>query len=127
MTQALDWIDDAGKVGSELRELIREAHAAIKDLHRAINEAHAAMADMPTHIRKHVDETIGEQVAAGLEGYKTSLNAAIDAAGARVDRRFDTLTALMLGEDPENRRRGRPSIPQIINAYRTLEDFLEAP
>lgn len=94
----------------ELRAATREAHEAMKDMRGLIRE----MATVEERLRETAAtvfaERIEEQVAAGLAQYSESISTAIDNATEAVDRRFDTIASIMLGEDPATVRKGLPSI-----------------
>jgi hypothetical protein len=101
----------------ELRELITQGHALIKDLTRLLREARAARDDLPKAVTEAATEKIGEAVDAGLAEYKAALGTAIDDATATVFRRFDTLAAICLGEDPKSVRTGVTSVPDLLRDY----------
>jgi hypothetical protein len=94
-----------------LRELIPEAHRAIKDLRATLKEFRKLEAGLP----REVEAELGRIVAEGLSDYETKLEAAIATGTKAVQRRFDLLGALLLGEDPETVANAEHSIPELVD------------
>lgn len=93
-----------------LRDAIGDAHRALKDLkaeRKAVADERAAVQklidSMPDRAAQAVTEAMGEAIKAGLEGYEHAIKHAIDAAQAAVDKRFDKLASIMLGEDKSSK------------------------
>jgi hypothetical protein len=101
----------------ELRELLTEGHGLIKDLTRLLREARQVRDTLPAAVTEAAAEKIGTAVDAGLAEYKAALATAIDEATATVFKRFDTLTAICLGEDPKSVRTGVTSVPDLLRDY----------
>jgi Lon protease-like protein len=97
--KSIDWIADAERAGAELKEAVRQAHEAIRDLKSLMKEWKALQAEIPKEARKEFDALVNTVVVQGLADYRESLQAAIKRADAAVERRFDKLTSIMLGED----------------------------
>lgn len=96
-----------------LRAATREAHEAIQDLRAATREARAVLAEIEQAAARTVDERMGEQVQRGLAEYTDAVSRAIDDASQAVYHRFDTMADILLGETDAERRRGKPSIPDL--------------
>lgn len=97
----------------ELRELLAEGHGLIKDLTRLLREARQARDSLPGAVIAKIDDA----VATGLKEYQDVLGKAIDEATAATYRRFDTLTAICLGQDPHSVRTGVTSVPDLLRDY----------
>lgn len=110
MTDPIDRLAEAEALGTRLIGAIHEARIVTRDLRTATREAR----DMLASVRAAVDDRLNAEVAAGLERYAASLSAAIEKATAAVDRRFEMLTDIMLGEDAKSRRLGLPSIAELL-------------
>jgi hypothetical protein len=85
-----------------LTQRIREAHETLKDLkaeRRVAATERAAVQRLIDSIPDEVESAIGEQIRAGLVKYHESISVKIDAAQEAVNRRFDTLASIMLGEE----------------------------
>lgn len=102
-----------------LREVVREAHAAIKDMTRVLREMRDVRAEIEAAAAKAFGDHMQEQVAAGLAEYRASIDAAIESATTAVYARFDTIADLMLGESAAQRRKGET--PLIEHAQRIAE------
>jgi len=100
----------ADRTAEELRELIREGHALLKDM-RAERRAIEQLLD---GIPARVDARIEERVKAGLEELGEQTKAAMDASVAKVGREFDRLEAILLGTDPASRRQGKPPLEELF-------------
>lgn len=101
-----DAITKAEQATAALRDVVREAHGLlqdVKDERRALAAERAAVQQLLDGIQDRaanaVSDAMGEAIKAGLEGYDKALQYAIDKATARIDRRFDTLASIMLGEE----------------------------
>jgi hypothetical protein len=101
----------------ELRGLLTEGHGLVKDLTRLLREARQARDDLPAAITQAAGEKLGAAVDTGLAEYKGALGKAIENATDAVFKRFDTLTAICLGEDPKSVRTGVTSVPDLLRDY----------
>ena len=97
----------------ELRELITQGHALIKDLTRLLREARKARDELSEAVTARLDGA----VKTGLDEYGAALAEAIEKATDATMRRFDTLTAICLGEDPKSVRTGVTSVPDLLRDY----------
>lgn len=99
VTEALKKITSAEE---DLRALIREAHEAIKGLKQAKRDIEATW----KQVEDDVTKIIAQHVADGLKGYDTAMQSAIKTSEAAMNKRFDDLTDILLGEDA--RAKGLP-------------------
>jgi len=99
---------------AELRAATREANEVLKDLHRVVAEGKILVKGIDAAAEVAVLTRMEPVVKEGLQQYAGALKQAIEDATAAVDRRFDQLADIMLGEDKTARRRGKPSIPELI-------------
>ena len=95
---------------ADLRAAIREAHEAMQGLRDLIREWRALKAELEAASAQVFTDRMEAAVQEGLDSYAESIGKAIDDATAAVDRRFDTIASIMLGEDPATVRKGLPSI-----------------
>jgi LPS O-antigen subunit length determinant protein (WzzB/FepE family) len=97
-----------------LREATREAHAALKDLKGAIKEGRELVAAIDKMAQIAVEDRLKPVVEKGLEDFGKNLRQAIDVATDSVYERFDKIADLLTGEDKTSKRRGQPSIPELV-------------
>lgn len=110
MADPIDRLAEAEALGTRLIEAIHEARIVTRDLRAATKEAK----DMLASVRSAVNDRIDSEVTAGLERYAEALGDAIAKATLAVDRRFQTLTDIMLGEDAKSRRLGEPTLRELL-------------
>jgi hypothetical protein len=103
------------EVLQDLRAVVREAHEAIQDLRTAIREARELRERFLA--APELAEQLGERVKEGLDEYGKVLQEAIKVAEQAMYNRFDVLTAICLGEDPESIRTGVTSMPQLLREF----------
>jgi hypothetical protein len=103
------------EVLQNLRAATREAHEAIRDLNAAMKSARELRDEFLNS--DAVLEKLGNLVKAGLDEYDEVLKQAIKVAEKAMYNRFDVLTAICLGEDPESVKTGVTSIPQLLREY----------
>jgi len=124
---------DAATAADELRELVRDAHAATKDLRQALRESQAYV---DGQIKDQIEHAMGEEVRAGLAEYRTLVNRKIADAEDAVQQRFGRMIAAVLGEDKElpmeemlRRIRGRQQLleTRLTAAAKILEQRLNDP
>lgn len=65
-------------------------------------------------IGERVEESIGEQIKAGLERYNDEIKRQIDIAQAAVNKRFEMLASIMLGED----RKSEETLTEAVRRWR---------
>jgi hypothetical protein len=103
------------EVLQDIRAATREAHEATRDLNAAMKAARELRDEFLNS--DEVLEKLGTLVKAGLDEYDETLQHAIRVAEKAMYNRFDVLTAICLGEDPESVRTGVTSIPQLLREY----------
>jgi hypothetical protein len=108
---------------AELKELIQEAHTAIKDLRQAVREALQIQATIRNSTADDVHDVLEAAVAKGLEEFLEAQQAAIKDAERRVFNRFDRVMDTLLGEDKETKRKGEPSIPELFQMKNRAEAY----
>ena len=106
-------LEEAERLGTRLIEAIHEARVVTKDLRSAIAEARTVQRELQGQVAEIVDKEISTEVAKGLDEYKESLTKAIEKAEASVQKRFDDLADILLGEDAKTKRQGKASIPEL--------------
>jgi hypothetical protein len=103
------------EVLQELRAVVREAHEAIRDLNSAMKSARELRDEFINS--DAILEKLGTLVKDGLDEYDETLQQAIKVAEKAMYNRFDVLTAICLGEDPESVKTGVTSVPQLLREY----------
>ncbi|MFI6274288.1 hypothetical protein [Streptomyces sp. NPDC050988] len=106
--------EELQKIRDELREEIREARGTLKDLRREIKTARELVPLL-------TDELFEAEVKKQVDALGTATEAAMDQAVKRVFAKFDQLQAVATGEDRHSRRRGQPSIPDLLRARVGIE------
>jgi phage shock protein A len=104
--QALPDVAQYEKIIEQLRDAAREARGVLGDLKRERREVEALIADATTQANKTLDAFVLAQVTALGDRTKR----AIDQAEAGVYKRFDKLTALLMGEENND---PRPSLEDL--------------
>ena len=64
-----------------------------------------------------LDARLGELTGAALASYDKGIKDAIDKATEAVWNRFDTITMIAMGEDPQSVREGRKTIPDLLREF----------
>ncbi|WP_333771001.1 hypothetical protein [Streptomyces sp. IBSBF 2435] len=105
---------DLEQLRDQLRAEIREARETLKDLRREIRDAR-------TLVPLLTDELFEAEVKKQVGELGRVTEKAMDDAVARVFAKFDKVQALLMGEDPHSRRRGRPSIPDLLAGARQVD------
>jgi len=118
VTERLDTLAEAERIGTMIREAVRDGHALLRDLKAATKEARAAVAEVERRMAVVVDDRISQVVMEGLGEYKAELAKAIASADKRVADRFDQLAAIYLGEDPKSRREGLATLAELAERRR---------
>lgn len=112
----------------DLKDTIAEAHGVIKDMGRerqevqelrdeakaALDEAKAVLGSASVVAGALVAEEIQTAVAKGMKEYNDALCTAIDLATHKVYKRFDTLAALLMGEDQPDKE----SLTVLVRKWR---------
>lgn len=106
--------EDLQKTLDELRAEIREAHGVLKDLRGEIRTARELVPLL-------TDELFAAEVKKQVDALGTATDKAMDAAVEGVFAKFDKLHAHLLGEDKQRRRKGKPSVPDLLKARAIIE------
>ena len=119
-------LDELPRQLTELRDLIKQAHEATSDLRAVLREARAVRDSLPAAAEKAVTEQLSAEVKAGLDSFQKALDQAVDDGTDAVFKRFDRIEKLLLGEDPQSVRAGKPSIPQMLETIAVVEGNVPA-
>lgn len=107
-------VDKMIETMAEMRELMKEAHGLQKDLKQTIREAKQLSS-------KFISEELTEAFTKVVAEKVGELNAAVDdtmeKSVKKVYDRFDVLAGILLGEDRESRKAGRPSLYELAKMY----------
>lgn len=98
----------------KLREVVREAHEAIKDLRGLLREAKEERAVMLETLKDGIDDEIEAALTRGLEELTKAVADANEDATDRVFKKFDTIYDTLMGLDWESRKEGKRSIPDLL-------------
>ena len=98
-----------------LREATRSAREAAKDLRGEVKAAREFRQEFLS--TPELDARLGELTAAALASYDEGIKKAIDDATQAVWNRFDTITMIALGEDPQSVREGKKTIPDLLREF----------
>lgn len=101
---------DEAKVG-ELRQATREANETLKDFKHALRDGEDLLKRM-AEVKEDLilvsnsvfNDRMSDEVEAGLEDYRASLDRQIEAATQAVYERFDTLGRILLGKEDDKDR-----------------------
>lgn len=89
------YLDSIRELRDELKELVREAHGAVKDLRKAMEEAPRIVSLLTA---RRIEEQVGAEVQRGLDEYKANLTDAIEAATESVYQRFEAIANVLVGK-----------------------------
>ena len=98
-----------------LREATRAAREAAKDLRGEVKTAREFRREFLS--TPELDARLGELTAAALASYDEGIKKAIGDATQAVWNRFDTITMIALGEDPQSVREGKKTIPDLLREF----------
>lgn len=98
---------DLVQLREQLREEIREARGTLKDLRREIKTARELVPLL-------TDELLEAEVTKRVDALGRITEKAMADSVARVTKTFDDLADLLTGRQRHQRRRGKPSIPDLI-------------
>jgi uncharacterized protein (UPF0335 family) len=102
------------RVRDELKELLTESRGAAKDLKAEVKRA-------KEEVLKLAHETVENGVRREFAEFMLMLDQLIVEAQDRVNKRFDTLADILLGEDHSSRQAGKPSLIELAQAKATME------
>jgi hypothetical protein len=110
----------------ELREVVREAHAAIKDLSRLLRESKEERGFIDVYMGEQFTDRVDEIITEGLTRYQGQLEAAIEEGERAVLDRFEAMGNVLLGEDWRTRVEGKKSLPDLLAEAAATPSFREA-
>lgn len=90
----------------ELRELIRDAHAAAKDIRAAVKDAREVTDKLAPQL---VEDRLTKAIEEGLEQYVETVKTAMDQAVEKVDREFQKLADLYI----KGPGKGQPDLHEL--------------
>jgi hypothetical protein len=115
---AEDWIADAGRAGTELREQIRLAHEATRDLKQARKDLQDALAEAKASIDARMEQEVSAAIDAAVKKLGQATAEAMRQSVAKVQSEFDTLADIMMGRGRED---GAPDLSEVAAAYRIVQ------
>jgi hypothetical protein len=98
-----------------LREATREAREAAKDLRaemkaaREFREKFFATPELEARLKELTEDALAR--------YSDSIDKQIKLATEATWRRFDTITMICMGEDPQSVREGKKTVPDLIREF----------
>ena len=98
-----------------LREATRQAREAAKDLRAEMRSAREYRQEFLA--APELDARLKELTEAALAAYDTGITKAIEEATQATWRRFDTITMICMGEDPQSVREGKKTVPDLIREF----------
>lgn len=106
----------------ELRELVRDAHGAIKDMRKLLKELDEQRKETEKALETKVDERVGPLLEENLNHLAGQFKKFCDQSEERIYARFDQLGDILLGEDKQSKRKGERSLPEIAKDISTLRE-----
>lgn len=95
----------------DLDAKIREAHAATKDARQAQRDLLALIErTLPGKAQAAVDDVLAVEVKKALDTVLVGMRATEE----RITKRFDTIAGILMGDDPKQRRQGKPSLEEMV-------------
>ncbi|MFD3483799.1 hypothetical protein [Streptomyces sp. NPDC058665] len=91
----------------EMRAELREAHETLKDLRRETREARELIPLL-------TDDLFSAEVKKQVDALGRATEAAMAQSVDRVTQQFDKLADTFMGQSRQQRRKGQPSIPELI-------------
>jgi hypothetical protein len=98
-----------------LREATRQAREAAKDLRAEMKAAREFRQEFLA--APELEARLKELTEAALASYDAGIAKAIKDATDAVWNRFDTITMIALGEDPQSVREGKKTVPDLIREF----------
>jgi Sec-independent protein translocase protein TatA len=106
----------------ELRELVRDAHGAIKDMRKLLKEFEDYRKEAEVALQKQVDEHVGPLLEENLNHLTVQFKKFCDQSEERIYARFDQLGDILMGEDKQSKKKGERSLSQIAEDIATLRE-----
>ena len=98
-----------------LREATRQAREAAKDLRAEMRSAREFRQEFLS--TPELEARLGELTEDALKRYSESIQQQIEKATQAVWNRFDTITMICMGEDPQSVREGKKTVPDLIREF----------
>lgn len=98
-----------------LREATRQAREAAKDLRAEVKAAREFRQEFLA--TPELDARLGELTEAALAEYSAAIDKNIKLATDAVWNRFDTITMICMGEDPQSVREGKKTVPDLLREF----------
>lgn len=111
---------------AQLKAATREANEAIKGLREAERDLKKVVATIEGMASKTVGALVEEAAKAQIARLAAATDKAIDDTSEAIDKRFQQVADILLGEDKKSRRSGRPSIPELAEQRKRVLDEFEA-
>lgn len=106
----------------QLRELIHEAHEAIKDLTHIRREIERLVSATMETIQVRMEHAAEVQIAALM----AATEEAITKTDERIHKRFDQVADLLLGEDKKSKKAGKPSLEEVARVVTYIQTTTES-
>ncbi len=110
------------KDAAMLKDLTRKAHEAVQELKGVIREARQVRKELTDACEVEIRTRLEPVVKLHIRELTAATDKAIEATSDAIDKRFDTIVDIMLGEDKHSQRRGRLSIVQMVENKKAMEE-----
>jgi TolA-binding protein len=101
----------------QLKEQTRLAHEAIQELKGQQRKLRQMQADVEKLLDTEIENVLSQKVKEGLDDFGKTVEQAMADSVAKVISEFDGLKDILLGQTERERRRGEPSIPELIERH----------
>lgn len=98
----------------ELREATRAANEVLKDIKAAIRESRGIAAETVEEVRKEFEEKFTTVAKETLDEWTKLTLRGIDIAEERVNKRFDKLGDILMGEEKKD---SRPPLTEVVQDW----------
>lgn len=98
----------------KLTEATRAAHEVLAEFKEVNKEARAIKKEVEDIIEHRFDEKVEAQVADSMAKLEDATKQAMSDATDKVISEFDKLSDILMGRDRESKRKGRKSLPEMI-------------
>lgn len=88
----------------ELRQVTAIANGALKDMRTALKEAREIVSGVSDKYRKDTEAEMQRLFNEGVKSWAEATKKGIDVAEERINKRFDKLGDILLGEEGKNKR-----------------------
>lgn len=115
-----DYIEQLAKTREGLAELVQEAHMLKRELKDSIEVMRSIKkgieADI-TEFKNTLNERMDDKCTELFDEYDELFNKQIELTTAAIDRRFQTIVDIMLGEDKKARKQGKKTMEELVRAH----------